>query len=229
MATGAVLSQQSPEDDKWHHIAFYSKSVTPVERNYETHDKEMLEEQRRILRRILERLRLHKLCLHPKKCEFEPTRIEYLRLIVSSYGKVEMDPVKVSGVMDWPTITNRKEVQAFLGFTNFYRQFIEGFSHHARPLFELTKKNTKWSWGNCEQRAFDGLKQRFTSTPILRFTDDDYPYQVEADSSNVATEAVLLQQSPDDDKWHPIVFYSKSLTPVERNYEIHDKEMLAII
>ena len=123
---------------------------------------------------VLECLQLHKLCLCPKKCEFEWTRIEYLGLIVS-YSKVEMDPVKVSGVMDWPTPTNWKEVQASLGFANFYHQFIEGFSHHARPLFELTKKDTKWSWGDREQWAFDRLKQRFTSTPILCFADDDRP------------------------------------------------------
>ena len=90
-----------------------------------------------------------------------------------SYGKVEMDPVKVAGVMDWPIPGNRKEVQAFLGFTNFYRRFVKGFLHHARPLFELTKKDAKWSWGEQEQQAFDGLKKRFTSTPILRFTDDN--------------------------------------------------------
>jgi transposase InsO family protein len=189
---------------------------------------ETLAEHRRILRLVLERLRLHRLYLRPEKCEFERTRIEYLGLIVSQ-GKVEMDPVKVAGVMDWPVPKNRKEVQAFLGFANFYRRFVEGFSHHARPLFELTKKDSKWSWGEHEQQAFDGLKQRFTSAPILLFANDDLPYRLEADSSDVATGAVLSQKSPEDDKWHPIAFYSKSLTAVERNYEIHDKEMLAIV
>jgi hypothetical protein len=87
----------------------------------------------------------------------------------------------------------------------------------------------KWVWGTSEQQAFDGLKQRFTSLPILRFADDNEPYQVEADSSDVATGAVLSQMSSEDQKWHPVAFYSKILSPVERNYEIHDKEMLAII
>jgi Reverse transcriptase (RNA-dependent DNA polymerase) len=84
----------------------------------------------RILQLVLERLRLHRLYLRPEKCEFERTRIEYLGLIVSQ-GKVEMDPVKVAGVMDWPVPKNCKEVQVFLGFKNFYWQFVEGFSHHA--------------------------------------------------------------------------------------------------
>ena len=112
---------------------------------------------------------------------------------------------------------------------NFYHQFSERFLHHARPLFELTKKDTEWSWSNREQGAFDGLKQRFTLTPILHFADNDCPYQVEADSLDVVTGAVLSQQSPKAGKWHPVAFYSNSLTPVEQNYEIHDKEMLAII
>ena len=187
-----------------------------------------LEEHRRLLRIVLARLWEHNLYIRPEKCEFEQMKVEYLGLIVS-HGKIEMDPVKVAGVMDWPTPANRKEVQAFLGFANFYRRFVEGFSHHACPLFELTKKDAKWSWGEQEQQAFDGLKKRFTSTPILRFADDNLPYRVEADSSDVATGTVLSQQSPENNKWHPVAFYSKSLTPVERNYEIHDKEMLAII
>ena len=96
-------------------------------------------------------------------------------------------------------------------------------------MFELTKKDAKWVWGTAKQKAFEGLKQHFTSTPILWFADDDLSYQVEADSSDVATGAVLSQQSPEDKKWHPITFYSKRLSVVEQNYEIHDKEMLAII
>ena len=140
-----------------------------------------------------------------------------------------MVPVKVAGIMDWPTPANWKEVQAFLGFANFYHQFIEGFLQEACPLFKLTKKEATWSWGESEQQAFDSLKQWFTSIPILRFTNDDLSYHIEADSSDVATGAVLFQQSPDDNKWHPVAFYSKSLTSVEQKYEIHDKEMLEII
>jgi hypothetical protein len=114
-----------------------------------------LAEHRRILWFILECLRLHRLYLRPEKCEFEQTRIEYLRLIVSQ-GKVEMDPIKIVGVMDWPVLKNCKEVQAFLGFANFYRRFVEGFLHHAQPLFELTKKDSKWSWENMNNRLSMG-------------------------------------------------------------------------
>jgi hypothetical protein len=84
-----------------------------------------VEEHRRITALVLERLRTHKLYLRADKCEFERTRIEYLGLIISE-GHVEMDPVKIAGVREWPVPTNRKEVQSFLGFTNFYQRFIDG-------------------------------------------------------------------------------------------------------
>jgi hypothetical protein len=140
-----------------------------------------------------------------------------------------MDPVKVAGVTEWPTLKSKKEVQSFLGFANFYHHFIEGFSHHAKLLFKLTKKDQKWSWAEAEQGAFDKIKNRITSSPILRFADNSKAFRIEADSSDYATGGVLSQQSSDDLKWHHIAFYSKSLNAVERNYDIHDKEMLAVM
>jgi len=78
-----------------------------------------------------------------------------------------MDPIKVAGVTEWPVPKTKKEVQSFLGFTNFYHRFIEGFSHHAQPLFDLTKKDVPWVWNNSQQRAFDELKNHITSSPVL--------------------------------------------------------------
>jgi len=187
-----------------------------------------LEEHRRICRIVMERLREHKLYLRHDKCEFEKTRIEYLGVIIS-HNRVEMDPVKIAGVAEWPVPTSKKEVQSFVGFTNFYRRFISNFSHHARALFDLTKKDVRFAWGNREQDAFDRLKELVTSAPVLALPDSERPYRVEADGSGVATGAVLSQLSPEDDKWHPVAFLSKSLSAVERNYEIHDTEMLAIV
>jgi transposase InsO family protein len=189
---------------------------------------ETIEEHREVTRRVMELLQKHKLFLKPDKCEFEKTKVEYLGVIIS-HNSVEMDPIKVAGVADWPAPATKKEVQSFLGFTNFYRRFIQDFSYHARPLFDLTKKDAKWIWSEEEQSAFDTLKRLITSAPILSSPDNSRPFRIEADSSDFATGAVLSQQSADDDKWHPVAFLSKSLSAVERNYEIHDKEMLAII
>jgi len=132
-------------------------------------------------------------------------------------------------VTEWPAPTNKKEVQSFLRFTNFYRRFIRDFSEHARPLFDLTRNDSGWRWGEAERTAFARLKGSVTSAPVLISPDPTKPFRIEADSSNFATGAVLSQVSSEDEKWHPVAFLSKSLSPVERNYEIHDKEMLAII
>jgi len=140
-----------------------------------------------------------------------------------------MDPVKVAGVREWPVPENRTDVQAFIGFVNFYRRFIQDFSTIARPLFDLTRSDQAWNWDTKEQEAFERLKMAVTTAPILASPQDLEPFRIEADSSDFASGAVLSQQLPREEKWHLVAFYSKSLSPVERNYEIHDKEMLAII
>jgi len=126
---------------------------------------ETIEQHREVTRCVLKLLEENHLFLKPDKCEFEKTKVEYLGVIIS-HNSVEMDPVKIAGVSEWPTPTSKKEVQSFLGFTNFYRRFIRDFSHHARPLFDLTKNNVKWHWSMEEQSAFDALKGQITSAPI---------------------------------------------------------------
>ena len=130
---------------------------------------------------------------------------------------------------EWPELTNKREVQSFLGFVNFYWQFIKDFSHHAQPLFDLTRKDQKWNWDTSVASAFQKLKELVASAPVLVTPADDQPFQIEADSSDFATGAVLSQLSAEDGKWHPVAFLSKSISETERNYKIHDKEMLAIM
>ena len=154
---------------------------------------ESLEEHRKVTRRVLEVLRKHKLFLKPEKCEFEKTEVEYLGVIVS-HNSVRMDPVKVAGVTEWPVPTCKKELQSFLGFTNFYRRFIQDFSRHGRPLFDLTRKDLPWKWTELEQSAFDDIKGKITSAPILMSPDNTRPFRIEADSSDFTTGAVLSQQ-----------------------------------
>ena len=101
---------------------------------------------------------------------------------------------------------------------NFYWRFIKDFSHHARPLCELTKKDVKWTWREAKQEVFNKLKTLITTAPILILPSDDMEFQVEVDSSEFATGATLSQLSPEDGKWHPVAFLSKSLNSVERNY-----------
>jgi hypothetical protein len=187
-----------------------------------------LDEHQQVTQRVLRRLAEHELFLRPEKCEFEKTRIEYLGLIISE-NHVEMDPVKVAGVAEWPQPKSKREVQSFLSFANFYRRFIKDFSHHAHPLFDLTWNDQKWKWDTSEATAFRKLKESITSAPVLTTPADNRPFRIEADSSDFATGAVLFQLSAEDEKWHPVAYLSKSLSETERNYEIHDKEMLAIM
>ena len=105
-----------------------------------------------------------------------------------------MDPVKVKGVLEWPTPRTVKEVQAFLGFGNFYRRFIEGFSKRAHPLFELTRKDHQWEWTQKCEDAFQNLKTAFTTSPVLVMPDTTKPFRVEVDASNYATGGILSQQ-----------------------------------
>jgi len=153
-----------------------------------------------------------------------------LGLIISE-NRVDMDLVKVAGVAEWPEPCNKQKVQSFLGFANFYHRFIKDFSHHTRPLFNLTKNDQKfkWQWDSSEASAFWKLKKLVTSAPLLTTPTNNQPFHIEADSSDFATGAVLSQLSAEDEKWHPVAYYSKSLSETKRNYEIHNNEMLAII
>ena len=122
-------------------------------------------------------LQKYSLSLKPEKCKFEKTSVEYLGVVVS-HDLVKMDPAKVAGVSEWPTPSNKKEVQSFLGFINFHRRFIEGFSHIAQPLFNLTKANSTFKWTSEKKSAFDTLQDRITSAPILMLPDNSRPYRV---------------------------------------------------
>lgn len=185
-----------------------------------------LEEHRRVTREVLRILRENKLYLKPEKCEFEHSSIEFLGMIVEE-GHVRMDPAKVKAVSEWATPKCKKELQSLLGFCNFYRRFIKGFSRVARPLHSLTG-DVPWSWSLEQQLAFDELKHRITSESVLAIPTDNGAFRVEADSSNYATGAVLSQQGADG-KYHPVAYHSKSLNEADRNYKIYDKELLAIV
>ncbi len=187
---------------------------------------ETREELSWVTRIVLERLQKHKLYLKAEKCEFEQEQIEYLGLIIS-HNKVAMDPVKVAAVAEWPQPREKKEVQSFLGFANFYQRFIEGFSQVARPLFDLTKKDVPFRWSPECDVAFEELKKRIVSAPVLVLPNNRQPFRIKSDSSNFASSGVLQQLSEDNRKWHLVAFLSKSLTPVEWNYNVHDKELLA--
>jgi hypothetical protein len=140
---------------------------------------------------VLRQLQEHCLLLRPEKCEFEKSTIEYLGIIIS-HNHFKMDSVKVASVAAWPEPKNKKDVQQFLGFTNFYRRFIRAFLDVAQPLFDLTKKGVTWTWTAASAAAFQALKDAVTAEPVLVLLDESRPYGLEVDSSDRATGAVLL-------------------------------------
>src|SRR5260221_3360003 len=168
-----------------------------------------------------------RLFLKPEKCKFEQKEVEYLRLVILK-DHVTMDLTKVCRVTEWPTPMKVKEVQSFLGFVNFYRKFICDFSNIAHPLYALTCKTQWWVWGSPEQKAFNALKKAVTSTPVLTFPSQSGCFHLECDTSNFVTRAVLSQVQADGTH-QPIAFMSKGFSDVEHNYQIHNKEMLAIM
>ena len=188
---------------------------------------ETIEEHRHHIRQVLTRLRTAGLQIDIEKCEFHTQETKYLGLIIGT-DRVKMDPKKIETVKEWPQPRNLRDVQAFLGFANFYRRFILGFSTIVKPLTELTKKDQAFIWNdNCE-RAFQDLKKRFISAPILRWFNPDLEIMIETDASDWVSAGILSQLYPDG-SWHPVAYFSKKHSPEECNYEIYDKELLAII
>ena len=163
----------------------------------------------------------------PEKCLFYTQKIEFLGFMVTPTG-ISMDPAKTDAVSIWTTPTNLKAIQEFLGFANFYSQFIVGFYDIIIPLIHLTCKDTPFTWGPDHTNAFKSLKNAFTQAPILVHFNPDDPIVVETDTSDYAIAAIISHISPNDGNIHLITFYSCSMQPAKLNYEIYNKELLTI-
>jgi len=189
------------------------------------------------VRKVLQRLRDAGLHIDLKKCEFSVTEVKYLGLIVTTKG-VRMDPEKVRTITEWQAPNCIKDVQAFLGFANFYRKFIYNFSGVVAPLTAMMrtkglsakgrKTHPRFTWTPECEKAFQDLKNAFTKAPILAHFTPGRQLYLETDSSDHVNAGVLSQMG-DDGLLHPVAFYSSKLTPQECNYEIYDKELLAIV
>jgi hypothetical protein len=139
-----------------------------------------------------------------------------------------MNPQKVASIVEWPVPTTVKELQAFLGLGNYYRKFIRDYSALATPMFFLLRKDQKFAWGQEQQQAFEKLKAAFIESPVRKMFNWNAPITIETDASDYAIGAILSQ--PDENhNLHPIVYHSRKMIPAERNYNIHDKELLAIV
>ena len=130
--------------------------------------------------------------------------------------------------MNWETSTCVKDIQAFIGFTNFYQCFVQGFSKVVASLIALVRKDVLFKWTEECQKSFKLLKERFTTALILAHFDSTKEIIVKTDASDWVSAEILSQYS-DDNILHPVAFFSKKHSVQEVNYEIYDKELLVII
>jgi hypothetical protein len=177
--------------------------------------------------RVLKIMEENDLFLKPEKCEFEKRKVEYLGYLIS-LNKIEMDPKKLAGISDWPAPKNLRQVRSFLGFGNFYRRFIERFSHTVKPLTALTKKDKPFEWTTECENAFQNLKQRFLTAPVLTMPDQDQPFYLETDASAFTSGGVLMQKD-ENGYLHPCGYISRTFNETEQRYQIYDRELLALI
>src|SRR6202030_3520095 len=164
--------------------------------------------------------------LRLSKCEFEKSEIIFLGMKIS-HNRLEHDPAKGAAVRNWLRPRNVKEVQRFNGMLNYLRRHIPNLSARAKPLFRLTGK-VPWKWDEEEEAAFQDMRLALVSAPVLALPQDKGRWKVEMDASNLATGGVLSQLQVDG-TWRVVNYISKALTAAEKNYDVYDKEFLAVI
>ncbi|KAL5006251.1 hypothetical protein ScPMuIL_015057, partial [Solemya velum] len=186
------------------------------------------------LEAVFQRLEQYGLKLKPSKCSFGKKDVRYLGHIVSEHG-IQTDPEKVSVVENWPAPTCTKSLQRYLGFIGFYRRYIQGFSKIARPLNDLLKgsngnkkkrKYTDFVWGHEQQTAFEELKKKLVSAPVLGYADYTLPFELHVDASTSGLGSVLYQRQ--NGTMRVIAYASRGLSNSERNYPAHKLEFLAL-
>ena len=182
------------------------------------------EEHLKHLRFVFETLKTNVIYLNPKKCEFNKSEVRFLGHLVSRRG-VRPDPAKVSVMKSWPAPTNKQELYRFLGFANYFRQFIRNYATIASPLYPLTQVNAadefKKKWSSLCQECFEAIKLALCHAPTLKMPDFDNPFEVIVDASNVAIGAVLIQDR------RPVAYESKKLSSAEMKWTTTERELYA--
>ena len=179
------------------------------------------------VRKVLQRLLENRLFVKAEKYEFSVTSTTFLGYVIAS-GSISMDPENIKAVEECPRLTDRKSLQRFLGFANFYRRYIRRYSRIAAALTRLTSTKVCFCLDQEAEEAFQELRRRFATVPIVIHPDPERQFIVEVDASNVGVGAILSQHLAGDDKVHPCAFYSHRLSLAERNYDIGNKELLAV-
>ena len=199
-------------------VIIYLDDILIFSLNEEDHVKHVSE--------VLCRLQKHNLFAKGEKCVFHMDSVEYLGHIIGS-GSLQMDLGKVKIIQDWPKPKKVKDIQSFLEFANFYRCYIHNYSDIVVPLTHLTWKDTPWNFSDKCCLSFSLLKNAFTMALVLTHWRPDLPIIVETDTSDYALVAILSIQEANGNI-HPIAFHSRTFSTTELNYDVHNKELLAI-
>jgi thymidylate kinase/transposase InsO family protein len=180
------------------------------------------------LGKIFDKLRSAGLKINPKKCSLFKQQVTFLGFVVDQTG-LHPDPRLLSAIEDRQPPRNPKEVASFLGLTGYFRRFVEGYSKIAEPLTRLLRRTEPWSWSEEQQQAFEELKQRLISYPVLRRIDFSLPFKVYTDASIQAIGAILCQRDPNTGAEYVCGYHSKKLTPTEKNWSISELECYAVV
>jgi hypothetical protein len=178
------------------------------------------------LREVLSVMRKYKLYANIKKCIFGAPEIPVLGCFVGRNG-VRADPEKIKAIVDWPVPQNVKELRQWLGIANYLHKYTKNYADIVRPLSALLRKDEAWIWTPERDDAFNNIKKSLTQAPILALPNHEKPFHVVCDASDFAIGCALLQYD-DEGKERVISYQSRQLRPPERNYPVHDKELLAM-
>ena len=186
----------------------------------------ILREHKQHVRIMLQCLKQRRLLLKPKKYEFHQFDVEFLKFVTETQ-EVRMNLVKLKTIKSWLQFTSVKEVQAFLRFINYNRKFIKNYFKKVISLFNLTIKDKIWRWGSQKQQAFKRLRDACLQQLILQMFNSKKAIRIETNASNLIIDACLNQGH--EGKQHFVAYFSRKLSSTKQNYDIHDKELLAII
>ncbi|KAF1328373.1 reverse transcriptase, partial [Globisporangium splendens] len=178
------------------------------------------------LRQVFQVMRENKLYANSKKCIFFAPEIPVLGCFVGKNG-VRVDPEKVKSIDDWPIPQNIKQLRQWLGLANYLHKYTRNYAALVQPLTSLLKKDNEWEWSEEHQAAFAEVKKSLREAPVLALADHEKPFHVVCDASDYAIGCALMQHD-DEGKERVVSYQSRQLRPAERNYPVHDKELLAM-
>ena len=203
---------------QWKYLLVYLDDIIVIASNFDEH----LDRLEEVFKRLLEA----GLKMKPSKFELIKTEVLYLGHVVSPEG-IKPNPKTVEVVMSWKVPTNENEIQSFLGLCSYYRQYIESFSHIASPPNNLNKRKVKLIWDASCQSAYEMLKEKLCTAPILAFPKPGSKYILDTDASDTGISCVLSQVQEGKEK--VIAYASKTLEPQQQQYSVTRRELLAVI